>query len=209
MTKSKIAFSFAAFFAVCLLSFANGFAQSSTQKTQVEPSYEVVLQTVIGSNNASTKTDLPPSLSALLKKLKANFSYSNYWLDSTFLQRVANSGSIYFKAFASSEPSINQDAKTPNFLDWGLNGLQSLPNAKGQNSLQFQNFRFGQQIPINVSTSKDESGKTNSSVNYEQLGLTIQKFSLLENVPTVIGSLSTSKPDELMFLILTVTATDE
>ncbi|MDQ3713278.1 MAG: hypothetical protein M3388_13810 [Acidobacteriota bacterium] len=203
MTKSKIAFSIAAFFSVCLLSLINGFAQTPPTKNQIEPSYEVVLQTLVASNTANNKSEIPQILSGAVKRLKANYSYSNYRLASTYLQRVANNGTIEFRN-VSNETIPNQERNFSVFSDWTLRGLQILLDAKGQNSIQFESFRFGQRIPIITSSVKDESGKTNSVVNYEQVGLTIQRCSLAENVPTVIGSLSTLKPDEFMFLVLTV-----
>ncbi len=203
MTKSKNVFSIAAFFSVCLLSLANCFAQTPTTRNQIEPSYEVVLQTLIASNTANNKSDIPQTLVGAVKKLKANFSYSNYRLGSTFYQRVANTGTFELKS-VSNEAIPNQERNFTIFSEWTLGYIQTLPNAQGQNSIQFQNFRFGQRVPVITSNFKDESGKTNSVVNYEQIGLTIQRCSLAENMPTVIGSLSTLKPDELMFLVLTV-----
>ena len=203
MTKSKIVFLITAFFSVCLLSMTNGFSQTSPTGKQIEPSYEVILQTLVASNSANNKSDIPQTLVSAVKKLRANYSYSNYRLSATFYQRVANTGTIELKSI-SNEPIPSQEKNFTIFSEWTLNNLQTLPDAKGQNSIQFQSFRFGQRIPIITSSVRDESGKTNSVVNYEQVGLTIQRCSLAENVPTVIGSLSTFNPDELMFLVLTV-----
>jgi hypothetical protein len=205
MTKHKFAFSIAAFFSLCLLSSLNCFAQAS--KNQIEPSYEVVLQTLVASNSANNKTDVPQALSNVVKRLRTNYSYPSYRLTSTFLQRIANTGNIEFKTI-SSEAIPNQERNLSTFFDWSLSGLQSLPNVKGQNSIQFQSFRFGQRVPL-INSIKDESGRTSSVVTYEQIGLTLQRFSLGENSPTVIGSLSTAKSDELMFLVLTVKPVEE
>ena len=203
MTKSKIAFSIAAFFSVCLLSLTHCFAQTPSTGKQIEPSYEVVLQTLIASNGVNNKSDIPQMLAGAVKKLKANYSYPTYRLGATFYQRVANTGTIELKS-VSSEAIPNQERNFSVFSEWTLNNLQNLPDAKGQNSIQFQSFRFGQRIPIITSSAKDANGIVSSIVNYVQVGLTIQRCSLAENVPTVIGSLSTLKPDALMFLDLTV-----
>jgi len=203
MTKSKIAFSIIAFFSVCLLSLTNGFTQTSPTGKQIEPSYEVILQTLVASNNANNKSDIPQMLIGAVKRLKANYPYSNYRLGETFYQRVANTGALELRS-VSNEIIPDQERSYSIFSEWTLNNLQNLPDAKGQNSIQFQSFRFGQRIPIITSSIKDANGKINSVVNYEQVGLTIQKLSLAENVPTVIASLSTWKPNELMFLVLTV-----
>ncbi|HEV8160184.1 MAG TPA: hypothetical protein VGP58_14205 [Pyrinomonadaceae bacterium] len=203
MTKSKIAFSIIAFFSVCLLSLTNGFTQTSPTGKQIEPSYEVILQTLVASNSANNKSDIPQMLIGAVKRLKANYPYSNYRLGETFYQRVANTGALELRS-VSNEIIPDQERSYSIFSEWTLNNLQNLPDAKGQNSIQFQSFRFGQRIPIITSSIKDANGKINSVVNYEQVGLTIQKLSLAENVPTVIASLSTWKPNELMFLVLTV-----
>lgn len=196
MTKPKIIFTIAAFFVVCLMSLTNSFAQTETK--QAEPTYEVILHILTASNTASDKSSVPPTLSNAVKKLKTIYSFSNYRLDSTYIGRIANTGNFEFKSVSNSS-SQNQANILPIFSEWTLNGLQKLPTANGQNSLQFQIFRFGQRIPISSS----------GGVNYEQIGLTVQRFGMSENVPTVIGSLSTAKPDELMLLILTVKPAQE
>ncbi len=196
MTKPKIIFTTATFFIVCLLSLADSFAQ--TENKQAEPTYEVVLHILTASNNLSDKSSVPPTLSNAVKKLKTIYSFSNYRLDSTYIGRIANTGNFEFKSISNSSSQI-QENSLPIFSEWTLNGLRNLPSADGQNSIQFQNFRFGQRIPISSS----------GGVNYEQIGLTIQRFGMSENVPTVVGSLSTNKPDELMLLVLTVKPAQE
>ncbi len=198
MTKPKTIFTTAAFFIVCLLSLTNSFAQTET-KQQAEPTYEVVLHILTASNTASDKTSVPPTLSNAVKKLKTIYSFSNYRLDSTYIGRIANTGNFEFKSISNSS-SQNQGNSLPIFSEWTLGGLQSLPNSKGQNSIQFQNFRFGQRVPIRTQTG---------IFNYEQIGLTMQRFGVPENVPTIIGTLSTTKPNELMFLVLTVNPAQE
>jgi hypothetical protein len=205
MIKQKIAFSLIALFIVSLLNAFDCFAQA-VPRTQVEPSYEVVLQTLNGSNNVA-KTDVPPMLSGVIKKLKTNYSYTSYRIVSTSVQRIGSSGAIESKS-VSNEAVGNQDRNFSVFSEWTLNGLQNLPDAKGQNSVQFQSFRFGQRIPVG-SGLRDESGKTNPVVNYEQIGLTVQRFSLPVGAPTVIGSLPASKTDETTFLVLTVKSAEE
>jgi hypothetical protein len=37
----------------------------------------------------------------------------------------------------------------------------------------------------------------------------MQRFGVPENVPTIVGTLSTTKPNELMFLVLTVNPAQE
>lgn len=191
MNKPKTIVSIAALLFICLLFSTNSFAQTPNKK-QFEPSYEVVLQIMTASNNGSDKTSVPQSLSNVVKKLKNNYSFSNFYLDSTYLQRT--SGSIELKSISNSM-NQNQENFTPVFSEWSLVGIESFPDAQGKNSIQFQSFRFGQRVPVQTSAGV---------VNYEQIGITLKTFGVSENVPTVVGSLSTAKPEELMFLVLTV-----
>ena len=198
MTKLKIISTTAAFYVVFLLSLTNTFAQTQP-KPQAETSYDVVLHILTASNNSGDKSSVPTTLSNVVKKLKTIYSFTNYRLDSTFLQRVANNGNMEFKSVVNPTGQT-QENSPPSFLDWSFYGLQSLPNAGGQNLIQFQTFRFGQRISITTSPGV---------INYEQIGLTIQRFSMSENVPTIIGSLSTSNPNELTLLVLTVKPAQE
>ncbi len=200
MNKTKILF---AVTFICLLSSTNIFAQTQNQPQITDMSYDVILHILTSSKNSAGKSSVPQSLSNVVKKLKNIYSYSNYNLDSTYFERVGNTGNLEFKSI-SNELEQNQENYTPIFSEWTLGGLQNLPNGQGKNLLQFQSFRFGQRVPVKSGAVKNVGEKAGNIVNYDQIGLTIKNLSLSENVPTVIGSLSTSQPGELMFLILTV-----
>jgi len=195
MNQPKKTFSYAAFFIICLLGLTASVAQTPPNK-QSEPSFDIVLQTVTASNDAVGKSELPTSLAGIVKKLKTDFPFSAYRLTSTYMQRVNNRGNLESKSvsYASEE-----DKNYPVFSDWSLNGVEFLLDEKGQETIQVQRFRFGQRVPV---------FNPSSAVNYESVGLTTE-FGLVKNTPTVIGSVTTSKPDELMFLILTVKSAEK
>jgi hypothetical protein len=195
MNKPKFIFLIAVFFLVGLLSPTASFAQNDSKN---DPSYEVILQILIASNSGKSTT--PAALSNVIKKLKTNYSFSDYRLAQTYVERT--SFAVEHKGMLS-DLSQNQSSTTPVFSEWKIAGLRSAPDGKGQNSIQFQAFNFGARIPIVIAAK----GETN--VAYESIGLSISRFSLSENVPTILGSLSTSKPDELMFLVLTVKPAEE
>ena len=194
MNKPKYIFLIAAFFLVGLLSPAASLAQSTETKEPAETTYEVVLQILVASNTGRNTT--PPALSNVLKKLKSNYSFTDYRVAQTYFERT--SYAIEHKGMLSELSQI-QSSATPVFSEWRLVGLKNVPDTNGQNTIRLQNFSFGARIPVAVASLKDES-----SVSYEAIGLTLSKLGLSENVPTVVGSLSTSKTDEMMFLVLTV-----
>jgi hypothetical protein len=200
---NKPNFIFKTFLFLLALSAANIFAQDK-KELQANPCYEVVLQILVASNNPGEKSALPPTLAGVVKKLKTNYNFSDYRLATTFLQRTSDS--IEYKSLLNDFTGL-KDNNAPVFSDWSLRNLRNLPNAAGRSAIQFEGFRFGARIPI-VTGGRDESGKTAPSVNYEATGISTTRFSLNENEPTIVGSLATSKPDELMFLVLTVKAVE-
>lgn len=200
MNKPKFIFKFFLFlFAVSALA-ANTFAQTDAKQTQADPCYEVVLQVLVASNDAAEKNPVPQTLSNVVKKLKTLYAFSDYRLTTTYLQRTTSY--IEYKS-ALNESAPNMDKTYPTFSEWSLKGLRNTPNPQGRNIIAFDSFRFGLRIPIPFAI-KEENGKTTSSVNYENTGITTMRFSLNESEPTVIGSLAASKPGEQMFLVLTV-----
>lgn len=206
MNKRKFIFSVAAAFLVSLS--VNTFAQQTPAKP-AEPSYEVVLQVLVASNNAADKSSaavVPQNLSSVVKKLKNDYSFANYRVAETYFQRVANTGNVSSNGI-SSQP--NQDVFAPVFSEWSVQQLQVLPDEKGRNSVSILNFRFGQRVPVKTASSGDEGEKAKSVVNYQQVGIWAQKLNFAVNTPTVVGNLTTSKTDEATFLILTVKPVDE
>lgn len=189
------------FTVIFLVGLTGVFAQTE-EKAQVEqPSYEVLLQVLVASNNPGADK-APPALAGTIKKLKSDYSYSNYNLAATFLERISLNGVIEHKSLLN-QLGQNQE-KDAYFTDWSLSGLRPAVNSKGQNVINFQSFRFGARVPITVQLVKDAKGDDNRIINYEQIGVSISRFNLPEDKPTIVGSLSTQKTDEFVFLILTV-----
>lgn len=202
MNKPKFIF-LIAFFFLSSLPLASSAQIVPKPLPPAEPSFDVVLQTLVASNNATERTSLPSTLSGVVKKLRANYSFSDYRLTSTYLQRVANTGNLEFKSTSGGTAS-GQDIYTPTFTDWSFNELRTGSSSGESNIFQLQNFRFGQRIPIKTGSYKNESKEVNAVINYENTGLSMQRLYLRENTPTVIGTLSTSSPGELSFLVLTI-----
>ena len=185
---------------VFLFSLNTVFAQTN-EKNVIEPSYEVILNVVVASNNAGEKSKLPPSLSGLVSKLKNDYLYTNYNLAATFLERVSTNGVIGHTGILNQLDQTRQN--NIYYSDWGLSGLQAGKSEKGNDLIHFQSFNFGAKVPVvtAVNAKGDGSGEI---INYESIGIRITRFNLPENTPTIIGSLATPKTDEFIFLILTV-----
>lgn len=195
MNQSKRFFSFLVFPLLILLGVSAVVAQPDTG--QLEPSYEIALHVIIGSNEPGTRADVPAGLSNVSKHLKSNFSFSNYRLANTFLGRISNTGNIEYKS-VSNILGQETDAESQTFLDWSVLNFRSVPNG-----FQARSFRFGARVPVRTGTFKDGTGM-NSVVNYEPIGLTMNVIGLPANTPTLIGTISLPKTTGTIFLVATV-----
>lgn len=194
-------------FILCVVGSAAVFAQPSGPAPQAEPNFEVVLQVILGSNDAAQKSDMPQNLSGVARQLKNNFTFSNYRLVNTYLGRVANTGNFEYKSVANI---LGQESEmdSPSFLDWKLGRLRSVENAGGRASFSVESFRFGARVPVRFTNFRDETGKAPQTISYESVGLNLDKLNLTENIPAVVGTLTLPKTSGTMFLVLTVRAAE-
>ncbi len=189
-----------------LFALALIFALSSTTFAQtdvaskLEPSYEVSLQVLIGSNEAGSKSDVPSSLSSVTKQLKDNFSFSNYRLANTFLGRISNTGNIEYKSIANI---LGQETETQTFLEWSLGNFRSI-----ESGFQARSFRFGARVPVRTGSMRTESGRVDPVVNYESVGLTMNMLGLPANRPTLVGTISLPRTTGTIFLVATIRSAD-
>lgn len=174
---------------------------------QLEPSFNVSLNLIIGSNDAGTRGELPADLAAVSRQIKSSFSFSNYRLGSTLIGRISNTGNYEYKS-SSSIFGVESPSAQKTFVEWSLNNFRIMPNGKGQNGFQTQGLRFGANVPVVTGTVKDQAGKEQSIVNYEPIGLNLNKVSLPENTPTLIGTLNLPGTTGTIFLIMTVKSAD-
>jgi hypothetical protein len=201
MNLSKNAFSFFILPLFLLASLSSAIAQSNTTE-QLEPSYEVALHVVIGSNDPVAGINLPASLAGISKHLKGNFPFSNYRLANTFLGRISNTGNIEYKS-VSNILGQESDAESQTFLEWSVGNFRVVPNG-----FQARSFRFGARVPIRVGNTRDSTGAVSPLINYEGIGLSMNMIGLPANTPTLIGTISLPKTNGTIFLVATIKAAE-
>jgi hypothetical protein len=194
----------AAAFCLVLLSSIFSFGQSDPAKPapQVEPSYDVSVHLLIGSNEGA-KSDLPANLAAVSKQLKANFAFTNYRVATTFLGRLSNAGNFEYKSVGDLVGK-NVEGAPQTFLEWSVFNLRNMPTPKGQPGFQAQAFRFGARVPVAVGMQQGEGSKGAPVYNYESIGLSLAKIGLAENTPTLVGTLNLPGANGVIFLVMTV-----
>jgi hypothetical protein len=197
MNLTKYAFCLLVFPLLFLLSALSASAQSDPAQ-QLEPSFDIALQVVVGTNEGASRADLPSSLSAISKQLKGNFSFTNYRLANTFLGRVSNTGTVEYKS-VSNILGQETDAESPTFFEWSMGNFRAL-----QNGFQARAFRFGARVPVRTGTVKDSAGVANPVINYESVGVSMNLIGLPANTPTLVGTISLPKTAGTIFLVATV-----
>ncbi|MEQ1606925.1 MAG: hypothetical protein ABL999_18835 [Pyrinomonadaceae bacterium] len=178
---------------------------SGLGQAAADSNYEVTVQVLMGSDDASApKGSLPGNLSAISQQIKSKVGYSNFRLVGTIIGRIANQGGFEYKSFSDL---FGQDPKFRSFLELTVAGLKADLAGK-EPSLDIQMLKFGAKVPVVVGFRRDEAGKDQPSVSYEQIGLTLSRLGISENVPTLVGTLDVPNGPEMIFLIVTVKTLD-
>ena len=171
-----------------------------------EPTHEAILHVLVESGQGGTGESVPQPLTGIARQLRTDFGASSLRLINTYYGRLSNAGNLEYKGVSAAYSQESQ-AGAPSFMDWRLVGLRSSQNSAGQAVYQFQNFRFGARVPVRIGVPKDE--RDMAAINYESIGLTLDRVSIRENTPTLIGTLNQPKTDATVFLILTIRNVDK
>ena len=200
MKKSAFLLCIIFVFALAILSATAAHGQT------VEPSYEVSLQLLVGSNDGGSSLEVPQNLSTISRQLKAAFPFSNYRLAHTLVSRVSNTGMFEYKSVGDlfERPSDGRQA----FFEWSMFNVRNMPTAKGPSGFQAQSFRFGARVPVVTGNAKDDAGKLNPIINYESIGLSLSKVGVPENVPTFMGTVNLPGAGGTIFLVVTIKSVD-
>jgi hypothetical protein len=199
MNKPKFIFAAAAFSLIFLLGFSISSAQES--RKQSEPNYEIVLHTLISSENTIRQNAIPANLSNIIKKLKETFPFSDYQLASTYLERIENKGSFSYSGITNE--FTEKDGLPPSFNEWSLRGMSRNPESS-KNAITFNAFKFGTRLPVATNLSSDETNKDSRVINYQFVGFTIDNFSISENKPTLLGTLNLPNKNQMAFVVMTI-----
>jgi len=205
MNSSKRLLSLMVFSLLLLTTADLSYGQADPPKP-ADPTHEAVLHVLVESGPGGAGESVPQSLSAIARQLRTDFGASNLRIINTYYGRLSNAGNIEYKGVSAAYAQESQ-AGAPSFMDWRLVGVRSTQNSAGQAVYQLQGFRFGARVPVRIGISKDE--KDPAPINYESIGLTLDRVSIRENTPTLVGTLVQPKTDATVFLILMIRNVDK
>jgi hypothetical protein len=169
-----------------------------------EVNYDVQLDLIVASNNGAEKGGVPESLSGIVKQLRASLPFTSYRLTTTFINRVKDGGTLETMGVGSSLLATTIGPGTPTFYNFNLSQVKMERDARGQPFIRIPKFRFNLRMPIITGTTLASAGNASSPViNYEAVGISTE-ISIREAVPTLVGTLTTSRPEELMLLFISM-----
>lgn len=172
-------------------------ATAQTNDRPMETSFEVTLSVVSGSNDSGQRADMPSSLAPVAKQLRSTFGLTNLRIVDTYVGRVGNNGAMSYKSLANID--ANAQSNTPSFLDWQIAGLRNAVSG-GPSNVFIQAFRFGARVPVMIGASAN-----GPPIQYENIGLTVERMTTNTNSPVLIGTIALPKADGgRVFLVLNV-----
>jgi hypothetical protein len=201
-------------FAICLVASpalataqegSQGAGRQSANVKRDDINYDVQLYLVAASSDAgSSGSSLPQSLEGTIRQLRTSLPYTNYRLATTFLNRVKDNGSIQLRGVGSSLAPSQIGPTSPTMYDFSLTQVKTELDVENQPYIRIASFRFGLRMPIVTGTSRVEGSDIGSPViSYEPIGVTTE-LSVREGVPTIVGTMTTSRSNESLILVLFV-----
>lgn len=164
---------------------------------------EVQLHLIVGTKSPTVDEEkLPASLDAVVKQLHTTFTFKNYRLAATLLNRVKNGGRLYLRWVGG--PLLASSAATtatPGFNEFNVSNVKLIRDDAGRDAIQMLGFNFGARIPIQV-PSIASNGNSVPVVQYEQTGITTD-ITVRENEPTIVGTLNVGPSGDALIIVVT------
>ena len=172
---------------------------------RADVNHEVQLHVLVTAEGAEGAPRVPQSLDAIVRQLKAGLPPSDYRLAATFINRVRDSGTIEVRSAGgpAPEPGRPQAMTPPLTFQIVLSGVRLSEPAAGPQSVGIHQFRLGMRAPVQTTNVTGEKGGSYPVAHYEELGVTTQ-LSVREGEPTLVGTLSAGRPNQLYAIVLTV-----
>jgi hypothetical protein len=188
-----------------LFCFASSSAAQSTKEISMEEiNHEVQLYLLIASRDSTNSLPLPSTMEPVVTQLKATLPFANYRLATSFLNRVRDGGDLNVSGVGSPLTPIPTNSNNPTFYNFGLKDVRINNGANGRTYIRVKHFSFGLRVPVVSAITPGEGGKAGYPVvNYEQTGINTE-MSIGEGVPTIVGTLTTSQPNEVFVLVISI-----
>lgn len=180
---------------------ANGQAEESSPE-----SFEAILYILVDAAGERKGSKLPGSFDPVIRDIRGNFGVQDLLIADSLLGRLSTSGSLDVKAISNAFGTPKtQDHSS--FVDWRLTNLRRLQSGGSGAAYSFQSFSFVSRIPFALANAGNDVSR--QPINYETLNLTLNRLSVQDDKPSLIGVLSQPKPGGNVYLVLKVRKLDK
>lgn len=154
--------------------------------------YEVQLYMLVASQNVTTYGSVPAVLRPLVGQLRNSLGFENYGVALTTLNRLRSNQGLSANGATRGLPApTTANGIAPTLFTYTIDRARAATDEAGQSIVQLERFVMNLRAPL--------AGFGTGSIDYQNVGFTTS-VSLRENTPTVIGTLTTSRPDEILVL---------
>ena len=167
--------------------------------------YEIQLHLLLASNEAGEKGNVPQSLEPIVRQLKSSLGFANYRLAASFVNRVKDGGTLESKGLIPSNlftpaPANPVPQAAYEFTLFKIKLDDDLTN------IDIPRFRFGLQLPVITSLVRGEGNTPLPVINFQPASISTE-MNLREDKPTVVGTMNTTRSDQILILVITVKRT--
>ena len=201
-----------ALFILALVCPAAALAQDGEQGRQSAPkrdevNHELQLHLLNASNVAGARDRVPESLAGVVRQLRGSLPHSGYSVAATTFNRVRDGGTVEFRGVGGSplSPNVQGNPLLPAFYTYALSTVNLAEGSGGTPFIRLRAIRFGLRVPVQTSSVKAEgtTGPSFPVIQWEDTGLTTTEISVREGEPTVVGTITTARPEEVFVLVIT------
>jgi len=165
--------------------------------------HEVVVQLLLASNEPAQRGALPQSLEGVVRQLRGTLQFTSYRPALTLVYRVKDDGTLDVRGVGPAPPSTAaapSNAVTTYQLQLSRVKLETEPG--GAALIVIRDLRFSLRLPL-IQTRGEGAAAVSQLVGNEDTGISTQ-MSMREGEPTVVSTLTTSRPDAAYVLVMTV-----
>ena len=175
-------------------------APSPTSQAQTDrASFELQLSVIVTSSDPTTKGTMPQTLEPVIKQLRQSLPYANYRVVATYNNRGKSGSNVESSGMLACDTILSASISGfPCFYEYNL-----VPVRLTADGVEIPRARFGFRVPTPVGGSL---GSTPIPVNYQSTGIATE-LSLREATPTLVGTMTTNKPDQILVIVLSVKRT--
>lgn len=160
-----------------------------------ETNYRIYTYTLVGSDDAGVRSDVPSRLSKTVDSIRRDFGHSNFGLLSTQFQTINAKGFINYNGLLNGF-MIDAGGGQPVHAEWSYAGFRTNGDRAGLKS-----FQFSMLYPVKTFVGGDKENAA-PVINNQRIGLSVQEIGLKIGEPSLIATLPVGVTGKSLYFIV-------